>query len=427
MPPAADSTGHPVATAEQHAHELAALELFEHPTVRAAYAEVAATWLGRAKASEAMRAVFEPAFEEVMFSAAVWSSNQDPLRPKVTTITRLEHQVEGRRVPGSRWGIDNPDTVYRVIPISGEERYEIRGRVGANRMTENYFTLWDAHMGTVDVLDGRRMHVEADGSYVITVDSGPAGDRPNHIRSSPEAHELYIRDVLLDWGRDDANHIAVERLGAAPTTPALTLDEQAEATARMMAHFADFTGKLSYGMYKAPQNHVNLAWSADHTGGLRHQVYVAGRFVLRPDEAFVVNVSDGGAEYFTVPLSNIWGTTLDVLDRTGSLNKAQSRPNEDGTYTYVIAGEDPGVHNWIDTGGLPEGILTLRMAEFPEGGARPDLSARGRVLPLDRLDAEVPGLARVSAEERAEQLASRRAGYVAKRLPELDGSEGGAA
>jgi hypothetical protein len=412
-----------VATSEQHEHELAALELVEHPTVKAAYAEVAATWLGRAKASDAMRAVFEPAFEEVMFSAAVWSSNQDPLRPKVTTITRLEHEVDGRRVPGSRWGIDNPDTVYRVIPISGDERYEIRGTVGANRMTENYFTLWNQHMGTVDVLDGRRMQVEDDGSYVITVDSDPAGDRPNHVRSSPEAHELYIRDVLLDWTRDDPNHITVERLtggrGGAPSRPALTLEEQAEATAAMMAHFADFTGKLSYGMYKSPENHFNLAWSADHTGGLRHQVYVAGRYVLKDDEAFVVDVSDGGAEYFTVPLSNIWGTTLGILDRTGSLNKAQSVTNADGTYTYVVSGADPGVHNWIDTGGLPEGILTLRMAEFPEGGARPDLSARGRVVRLDRLDEEVPGLAKVTADERAAQLATRRAGYVAQRLPEL--------
>lgn len=417
MPP--QQSAHPVATIEQHEHELAALELVEHPTVKAAYTGVAETWLGRAKASEAMRAVFEKAFEEVMFSAAVWSSNQDPLRPKVTTITRLEHEVDGRRVPGSRWGIDNPDTVYRVIPISGDERYEIRGRVGEHRMTENYFTLWNAHMGTVDVLDGRRMQVEGDGSYVITVDSEPAGDRPNHVQSSPEAHELYIRDVLLDWGKDDPNHITVERLGGTPGTPALTLDEQAEATARMMAHFADFTGKLSHGMYKSPENHFNLAWSADHTGGLRHQVYVAGRYVLNPDEAFVVDVSDGGAEYFTVPLSNIWGTTLDILDRTGSLNKAQSRHNDDGTWTYVISGQDPGVHNWIDTGGLPEGILTMRMAEFPEGGARPDLSARGRVVPLDRLDDDVPGLARVSAEERASQLADRRAGYLAKRLPEV--------
>ena len=104
-----------------------------------------------------MRERFDDAFAEVMFSAAVWSSNQDKLRPKVSCITRLAHPVDGRRIPGSRWGIDNPDSVYRVIPISGDERYEIHGRVGENRMTENYFTLWDANMGTVDVLNGRTM------------------------------------------------------------------------------------------------------------------------------------------------------------------------------------------------------------------------------------------------------------------------------
>ena len=60
-----------------------------------------------------------------------------------------------------------------------------------------------------------------------------------------------------------------------------------------------------------PANHFNLAWSADKVGAMRNQVYVMGRFELAPDEAFVVDVSDGGAEYFTVPLSNIWGTTLD--------------------------------------------------------------------------------------------------------------------
>ena len=95
---------HPVATDEQHAHELAALELVEHPTVRAAYRDVAETWLSRAKASDAMRERFEAAYDEVMFSAAVWSSNQDPLRPKVTTITRLAHEVDGRAIPGTRWG-----------------------------------------------------------------------------------------------------------------------------------------------------------------------------------------------------------------------------------------------------------------------------------------------------------------------------------
>lgn len=406
-----------VATASQHEQELAALDLIEHPTVKAAYKSVAETWLGRAKASDAMRERFDDAYAEVMFSAAVWSSNQDKLRPKVSCITRLAHPVDGRRIPGSRWGIDNPDSVYRVIPISGDERYEIHGRVGANRMTENYFTLWDAHMGTVDVLNGRTMAVDPDGAFTITVDPEPANGRPNHVRTTPEAHEFYIRDVLLDWGRDDPNYLEVQRLGGAPVTPARTLDEQAEATAAMMAYFADFTGKLSHGVYKMPANHFNLAWSADKAGAMRNQVYVMGRFDLAPDEAFVVDLNDGGAEYFTVPLSNVWGTTLDIVDRTGSLNKAQSVANEDGTYTYVISPVDPGVANWIDSDGLSEGILTLRMAEFGDTGPREDLGARGRLVTLDRLDAEVPHLPRVGAQERAAQLADRRAGYL-RRLPE---------
>jgi len=61
----------PVATVSQHEQELAALELTEHPTVKAAYREVAQTWLSRAKASDAMRERFDDAFTEVMFSAAV--------------------------------------------------------------------------------------------------------------------------------------------------------------------------------------------------------------------------------------------------------------------------------------------------------------------------------------------------------------------
>src|SRR6201996_8093586 len=235
----------PVATAAQHEQELAALELIEHPTVAAAYRTVAETWLGRAKASEAMRERFDDSFAEVMFSAAVWSSNQDKLRPKVSCITRLEHEVDGVRIPGSRWGIDNPDSIYRVIPISGDERYEIRGRVGEHRMTENYFTLWDDSMGTEGLLNGHDLVTEADGSFVVTVNSDPADGRPNHVQSTAKAHEFYIRDVMLDWGVDDPNWLEIVRLGPPPSTGPLTDDELAERAARYMAKFAEFTRGLS--------------------------------------------------------------------------------------------------------------------------------------------------------------------------------------
>jgi len=410
---------HPIATPDQHAHELQALELIQHPIVKDAYARVKAEWLEKADPSPAMRACFDWAFHEVMFSAAVWSSNQDPLRPKVVTITRLAHPVGDVPIPGSRWGIDNPDSIYRVIPISGDEEYRIHGRVGENRMTENYFTLWDEKMNTVDVLSGHDLVLNADRTFTISVDSEPANGRPNHVRSAPEAHEFYIRDVMLDWSRDEPNELSVERLGAAPQTPPRTPDEQAELTARFMAHYADFTHRLSQGSLHGKANRFSLGWSADTGGALRKQVYVGGHFRLDEDEAFVIHVSDGGAAYFVVPIANIWGTTLEIVDRTSSLNKAQSVANPDGTYTYVLSRNDPGVHNWLDTCDMNEGMLTLRMAEFPEEGPREDLAARGEVVKLADLPSSLPeGTAFLSPAERAEQQVHRAAGYK-RRLPEI--------
>jgi hypothetical protein len=410
---------HPVATAEQHEHEIAALRIWEHPIVTEAREAVRSDWLEKEQPSPPMRDCFDWAFEEVMFSATIWSSNQDPLHPKVTCITRLEHEVDGRRIPGTRWGIDNPDSIYRVIPISGDDRYEIRGRVGAHRMTENYFTLWDDSMGTEGLLDGHDLVADDDGSFVVTVDADPAGDRPNHVRSTPNAHEFYIRDVMLDWGTDDPNWLEIVRLGPPPSRPPLTDEEQAQRTAEYMAKFAEFSHGLSKGMTMGKPNRFHLAYSADKGGALRNQVYVGGHFRLDDDEAFVIDLNDGGARYFTVPVSNVWGTTMGIMDRTGSLNKAQSEPNADGTWTYVVANTDPGVHNWVDPCGLTEGILTLRMAEFPDRRPLEGLAASGRVVKLADLESVLPpGTGEITAAERATQLADRAAAY-ARRLPEV--------
>ncbi|NQX88222.1 MAG: DUF1214 domain-containing protein [Halioglobus sp.] len=412
---------HPVATPEQHAQELDALELTQHPKVKKAYNDVRKHWLAIMDPSPVMRDCFDAAFEEVMFSAAMWSLNQDPLRPQVTTITRLAHRVGDIQIPGSRWGIDNPDSIYRVIPISGDEQYRIHGRVGENRMTENYFTLWDANMGTVDVLNGSALQLAENGSFTITVDSGPAGDRPNHVQSSSAAHEFYIRDVMLHWDRDDPNELRIERLGGEPCRPARTQDAQAQLTAAFMLRYAEFTTQLSKGSLRREANDFSLAVSGDKTGMLRNQVYVGGHFALQDDEAFLINLNDGGAAYFTVPIANVWGTTLDIVDRTSSLNKAQAQANADGSYTFVLSPHDPGVHNWLDTCGLSEGMLTLRMAEFPGQRPRQDLSAQGQVVKLAALDQYLPeGTTTLDEAARTAQQAMRAAAYK-RRLPELDG------
>ena len=402
----------PIATEDQRATELRALELAAHPALVQTKAEVRDWWLRANDPSPDMRACFEWAFEEVMFAALVWSLNQDPLYPRVVTITRLAHRLEGRDVPGSRWGLDNPDSVYRVIPISGAERYEIRGRVPEHRLTENYFTLWDANMNTVDVLDGKRLVLDADRRFTITVDSEPAGGRANHVRSSPAAHEFYIRDVLLDWERDRANELEIVRLGPPPPRPPFPAEQQLERAAALHVEVGQELRPLECAVRGQAVNKLEFVIDRQTDGALRNQVYILGRFQLSDREALIVNVGLGGAEYFVCPVTNIWGTTNDIVNRTGSLNKAQSVANPDGSYTYVVSAVDPGVHNWVDTSGTHEGILTLRWAEFPGGRPGPDLRADSRLVRLDQLRAHLPPETRfVTADERAQQLAQRAASY----------------
>lgn len=413
--------GHPVATEQQHEHERFTLKLIEHPTVRAAYDRVKKHWLesARPKPSDDQLGALDWAFEEVMFSAAIWSANQDPLRPKVIAITRLEHPLGGVRVPGSRWGLDNPDTVYRVIPISGNERYRITGRVAESRLPENYFTLWDPNMNSVDVLNGSRLELDAQGRFEIFVDSDPKGDRANHVRSAPEAHEFYIRDVLQDWAIDTPNELAIERLGAAPSRPVLTLDEQAELTAKFMLHYANSTIRFNQQAYDKPVNELEFKIDRDTDGALRNQVYILGHFDLDEDQALVIDVNLAGAGYFIAPITNFWGTTNDVVHRTGCLNQAQSRPNRDGTYSFVVSRQDPGVPNWIDPCGMRDGILTLRWAEFPGDRPSEELGATSRVVPLARLRDFLPSETQTFGKaERATQLAERAAAYL-RRLPEI--------
>jgi hypothetical protein len=71
------------------------------------------------------------------------------------------------------------------------------------------------------------------------------------------------------------------------------------------------------------------------------------------------------------------------------------------------------VHNWVDTCGTRQGILTLRWAEFPGGRPGPGLRAESRLVPLDQLRAHLPpGTRFVTPDERRAQLAQRAAAYA---------------
>ena len=83
----------------------------------------------------------------------------------------------------------------------------------------------------------------------------------------------------------------------------------------------------------------------------------------------------------------------------------------DGRYTFVIAHEDPGVHNWLDTGGLHEVFALHRWQGLPRDLAVPP-TITSRVVPLRELEHALPrGVRTVTAAERRDQFARRRREY----------------
>ena len=403
----------PIATTEQHEHERRALEMYQHPVIRQTREDVRKYWLEAARPSADMLRCFEAAFDEVMFGAIVWSMNTDAARPRVITISRLPHRVGELQIPGSRWGIDNPDSIYRVIPIDGAAHYVIRGRVAERRLVENYFTLWDETMKTVDVQSGHGLALNADREFEISVDATPANGRRNHIQSSPAAKEFYIRDVIHDWARDRANHLSIERLSGPPARAPRGGEEQVALAATYMRKYAENTMRWNQQALGRPVNSFSFTIDRDTDGALRNQIYIMGKFDLADDEALVLDVHLGGAKYFIAPITNIWGTTNEIVRRTGSLNSAQSKPNGDGTYTFVVSTADPGIHNWIDPDGMREGLMTLRWAEFDGGRPSPQLGVQSRIVKLAELPGAVPkDTTFVTPDARRRQLAERAASYA---------------
>ena len=57
---------------------------------------------------------------------------------------------------------------------------------------------------------------------------------------------------------------------------------------------------------------------------------------------------------------NHWGETVDRRTRTAGINGDTAVRRDDGTVRLVVAHQDPGLPNWLDTAGHPAGSLSLR-------------------------------------------------------------------
>jgi hypothetical protein len=236
------------------------------------------------------------------------------------------------------------------------------------------------------------------------------------------------RQLFYDWEREDPVDLVITRLGAEREhppaySPALAAEQlrRAGALARGQMHFwnefydvllethGDRNGDGKRFMPRNAFNELNSASGATG-GGMNTNIYAGGVYELAPDEALIVeNEIPVEPMYIGMHLANFWGESFDYANRITSLNGMQSERSSDGLLRYVVAHRDPGVPNWLDTTGHPEGFLTPRWAYFekPPQERWPRITAKR--VPFADVRKHLPADTRaVSPEERVAQVKIRQ-------------------
>ena len=408
------SAENPVANVDQRDLEDLALRLSRRPDVQAACSRAAVMWrrvTDRLMLAEQMSR-FDAHISDYCFKSVLVAADSDANFPRVLRVYSQAAHWFGRDIPASKWGGDNPDNAYRILPIAAGARYEITGRRQRHPSTYVTFQLVgnSSTSETLGSLEERDMRIGRDGSYVLTLDSTPAGGRPNHMQIKPGAMYLFIRDSMADWSTQAPDALRVRRL-TLPDRQPLTEDELAARAVRNILGDVFYAYYASRLFFNSPQA-MNQPEGAGSVGGLVSQIGSQGHFHIADDEAVIITASAGGATYRSIVLHDLWLRSLEYRDRQVSLNNAQMSPDADGRFTYVIAHRDPGIQNWLDTTGLHDVLVLQRWQGFPTVGAMVLPTITSRIVKFSDIASELPGgVARVTPTQRQEQLARRAAGY----------------
>lgn len=412
----------PLATPDQQALDALAIDIYQDNAFTVLKGEAKAAYKtahGYPISDEASSSLDE-AIEELAFSAVQKAVNIDPYHPKVYWYDSGPRNWFGMDVPGGRYSYDNPDCIYRIIPISSKVDYVVTGHRHTPGPADTSFSLISDpnSQNTVSHLAGDDLVVNSGGSYTITVNSSSAEGQQNRIQSTPQAKQLLIRNNLGDWQSEKPDNLTVKVVsdiaGHDPTSRNQII---ADAKWNLQGSVADY-GVGALGL-KTTTNKVNSLSNPSQSstlGTLTSQASSFGHFNLAADQALVATVTAGDADYFVFPAANPWMVTVDPGNNQVSLNNKQAVANTNGTYTFVVSLADPGVYNWINTTGLHEGTLMVRWQGLDTSSSSPDsLSCVSQLVQLANLPSVLPKKTRyVTPEERAAQVDRRAQAYSSR-------------
>jgi hypothetical protein len=408
-------SANPLSTPAQRATEDKALALLRRPEMERIRAIVTLLWNNAtAWPSRDQRDRFQPMIDEYMFHHAMRAANGDANHPQATRFMAPPHHWFARDLPGSRWAGDSPDFIYRTIPIAHGGRYEINGKQSCKLAPTVNYSLMDNNSAapvTQAILDSLDMEFASDGSFVITVDDTSAEGRKNHIQTRPGADFIMIRDAFGDWLNQSANALEVSRLN--PDAGPKSEDDMARHLAKIAVDGVYYSFYITHSGNGTGPNELRPPMSAGAFGGMPTQWGCKANLVLDDDQALIVRSNAAGAGFRNLVLTDAFHISIEYWKRTSSLNMDQMAADEDGDFTFVVSARDPGIHNWLDNGGVRRTQFGQRWQAFARDVKNPDPWMISRLVKFDDLDTELPaGVKRIDRGGRKAQIAARQRGYL---------------
>jgi hypothetical protein len=308
--------------------------------------------------------------------------------------------------------MDCPDALYSGAALRPDATYRVWGSRGDARFVGLQVMAGIGNAGDVVADD---LTLAPDGTFELFL----SADRHdgNWLPLAEGASSFVVRQFFYDWVAENPASLHIECL-TRPEHTEVPQPNPAERTARQLAALGEFVRESVRFWWDIEEmgraqgiNAFRPPVVRSDIGGATDNVTVWGSWELADDEALVVEMTPPPAMYWSLALGNQWWETIDYAGHQSSLNGHQA-VLDDGVFRAVVAHQDPGVANWLDTAGNRRGPAIVRWVRA-ESAPVPTTT----VVPFDALDRALPpSTPRVTPEQRRDALSARRAG-IQKRFP----------
>ena len=443
--PQAGQDGSDANSLKAQAVEKLALQILETPAVKDAVAKGLKDLQGSDMAGKPDGIRYaKSAIDETATFAALYAAMANAPKPAFIWVAATPRKWSGYSLPGSRWFGDNVDTFYRVVRVNDKASYEITLQPGKALPAQLSFLVYnwlvyengtaaenDVPLAAVEITDATPRN--PDGSITLKAGPEPANGRPNYLQLKPGAKQIFVREIRGDGSLPPIGFSIKRTAGEAPKSK--SMDELSREAALYVASGVVATNNVTTVFGELAENQlgpVRVRW-AEGAGPQQKKMVTdevltpdqavgflsSGMFNLKDDEALILTLKLMGTKYVSINTYRPFIVSPEHVYGSSGLNNFQTKASRDGSITFVLSRQDPGVYNWLDVGGIPFGYIAVRWQTLthPVAGTAKNGVGLVKTVKLADLRKELPPTTKwVTQQERAEQRATRARQFMLRCL-----------